>query len=193
MPNEGAKPAARSKKTSKTARVLGLLTSPPPTEDALPQTAPPPAPPEDPVENQVRSALEQELGKSLADLPEPPSPPPPLKPEEPPKLPEPVLAVKPAGPQSEGGASVICYNVMQALVEQKADKYIRLFGLCTCPRCRIDVIALSLTNLPAKYVVVPDQEVVPLLSVYEGQYNAAIVSQVMNACKQVMEHPRHDQ
>ncbi|MEA4933405.1 MAG: late competence development ComFB family protein [Lawsonibacter sp.] len=86
---------------------------------------------------------------------------------------------------------VSCVNVMHALVEEKVDKYIRLFGLCTCPRCRIDVKALALSNLPAKYVVVGEQERIPMLSVYEGRYNAAVVSQVMWACKKVMYNPRH--
>ncbi len=87
---------------------------------------------------------------------------------------------------------ICCFNITQALVEAKVDKYIKLFGLCDCPRCRIDVIALALTNLPPKYVVAREHEMVPLLSVYEGKYNAAIISQVMNACKLVMENPRHD-
>lgn len=86
---------------------------------------------------------------------------------------------------------ISCVNVMHALVEEKVDKYIRLFGLCTCPRCRIDVKALALTNLPAKYVVIGEKERIPMLSVYEGRYNAAVVSQVMWACKKVMDNPRH--
>ncbi|MGE4275695.1 MAG: late competence development ComFB family protein [Lawsonibacter sp.] len=86
---------------------------------------------------------------------------------------------------------ISCVNVMRALVEEKVDKYIRLFGLCTCPRCRIDVIALALTNLPAKYVVIGEHKRIPMLSVYEGRYNAAVVSQVMWACKKVMDNPRH--
>lgn len=92
-------------------------------------------------------------------------------------------------PSALSGISYI--NVMQALVEEKVDKYIKLFGLCTCPRCKIDVMALALTNLPAKYVVTRENEAVPMLSVYEGRYNAAVISQVMWACKTVMDNPRH--
>lgn len=265
MPKDVIKPeegkARKSSKTSKTARVLGLLTSPPPTEDA--PAAPPdlaPPPPDDfTVESQVRDALEKELDSSLlsdvgpetapkpkpkskpkakpkpkpAPAPEPapepepvsapepvpepepepaPAPEPvpepepePASPEAPeaaeksevpeiPEMPEPVLRpVREEAPSEDSGDhGVVCYNMMQALVEAKADKYIRLFGLCTCPRCRVDVIALSLTNLPAKYVVASSKDIAPLATVYEGKYNAAIVSQVMNACKRVMEHPRHN-
>ena len=85
----------------------------------------------------------------------------------------------------------ICYNVTQALVEDKADKYIKMFGLCGCNRCRIDVIALALSNLPAKYVVAKPDELIPRLSMYEQKYNAAVVTQVMSACKKVLDRPHH--
>lgn len=83
-------------------------------------------------------------------------------------------------------------NVMQALVEEKADKYIKMFGLCDCPRCVTDVKALALNNLPPKYVVMPQGEVIPRISVYEGRYSAAVTMQILRACKTVMENPRHD-
>ena len=85
----------------------------------------------------------------------------------------------------------ICFNVMQALVEDKTDKYIRMFGLCSCARCRIDVIALALSNLPAKYVVAKPHELIPRLSVYEQKFSAAVVTQVMSACRKVLERPHH--
>lgn len=240
MPTEDSKPAGSKKKnSSKTARVLGLLTSPPAMEDVEPPPAPksapePPAqkpsqPPNDEtVEAEVRGALEQALAEAELEAPPRPvpepavsapvprehapaayAPEPPAAGQEPrPEPPAPKPEAQPApqpetalrqdaasghglGPQSEL-EDVFCFNITQTLVEQKVDKYIELFGLCRCPRCRIDVIALALSNLPAKYVVARRHEMVPLLSIYEGKYNAAIISQVMNACKQVMEHPRHE-
>ncbi len=233
MPTEGSKPnGSKKKNSSKTARVLGLLTSPAPTEEGEPAPAPkaaPEAPPEKPsqppddavVEAEVRGALEQALvEEERTSQPRPASPPPEPVPEPRPEpkpepvpepAPEPVPETRPESqsepqpaPASKGTdpehvlgpdtelEDVFCLNITQTLVEQKVDKYIKLFGLCTCPRCRIDVIALALTNLPAKYVVAKRHEMVPLLSIYEGRFNAAIISQVMNACKQVLEFPRHD-
>lgn len=231
------------KATSKTARVLGLLTGPAPEQvpeqaGPAPEEQAPPVPPKPSddasVEAEVRGALEQELEAALEEaappapsqtpapqprqeqVPQPqpasgPAPQPVAKPapapqpvyEPAPRLPdaEPMPVVKtrpaqdsiplPANPTTLQ-SDICCFNITQALVEAKVDKYIKLFGLCDCPRCRIDVIALALTNLPPKYVVAREHEMVPLLSVYEGKYNAAIVSQVMNACKMVMESPRHD-
>ncbi len=236
MPKETAK---SKRNTSKTARVLGLLTSP--ASSAAPDAAPsdPPARPavkqsdDHVVEQQIRDALESELDGTLPPqreaeprTPEEPAPAPvpedPI-PEEPfleePAAEEPVLeepapdpvpeapdppepAQEPRAPRSvtmhskldhapEPDQDFTCFNVMQALVESKAEKYIKLFGLCTCPRCHADVVALSLSNLPAKYLVTSNEEMVPLLSVYEGTYSAAVISQVMNACKKVMMNPRH--
>lgn len=92
---------------------------------------------------------------------------------------------------SAAEADVSYINVMQALVEDKADKYIKSAGVCTCPRCRIDVIALTLNKLPSKYVVLQKSDMVPMLSVYENRYSANILSQLMSACEIVKQHPRH--
>lgn len=82
-------------------------------------------------------------------------------------------------------------NVMQTLVEEKAEKYIRMFGICPCERCTLDVKALALSKLPSKYVVLPKGDFVPRITIYENQYNSAIVAQLVQACKTVMEHPHH--
>lgn len=174
------------------------------------------------VEQQIRNALERDLladqgEKQPVPAPEVPAEPQPAPapeiPAEPQPAPAPGVPAKPqpapapeapnkpvskealvppslTKPSALSGISYI--NVMQALVEEKVDKYIKLFGLCTCPRCKIDVMALALTNLPAKYVVTRENEAIPMLSVYEGRYNAAVISQVMWACKTVMDNPRHN-
>lgn len=155
------------------------------------------------VEQEIKQPVGQEpLSKDTPAAPETLPEEPETAPET--KTPEPEMDLSDRAdfsqtPQREdlaiksGDPDILCFNIMQALVEAKADKYIRLFGLCSCSRCRIDVIALALTSLPAKYVVLHNKEIIPLLSTYETKYNAAIVSQVMGACRRVMEHPRHKQ
>lgn len=85
----------------------------------------------------------------------------------------------------------ICFNVMQALVEDKVDKYMKMFGLCTCNRCHIDVVALALSNLPPKYVVAKPHELIPRLSMYEQKFSVVVVTQVMSACRKVLDRPHH--
>ncbi|MBR0280597.1 MAG: late competence development ComFB family protein [Oscillibacter sp.] len=85
----------------------------------------------------------------------------------------------------------VCFNLTQALVEDKADKLMKQFGMCTCNRCRVDVTALALSNLPAKYVAMQNRDILPLLSMYEEKYSAAVTVQVMSACRMVMNRPHH--
>ena len=86
---------------------------------------------------------------------------------------------------------VICANIMEILVERKAETYMELFGLCCCDRCKMDVQALALTELPAKYVVMGKNELSLRLSLYEGRMNTAITAQILRACKVVLDEPRH--
>lgn len=85
----------------------------------------------------------------------------------------------------------VLINVMERLAMEKADKYIRLFGLCTCERCRKDVIALSLNVLPAKYVVMPEWEFSICSDMFAKRYSSDLTSQLLHACKTVMDNPRH--
>lgn len=217
MPNKGFK----SGKSSKTARVLNLLTDPESVETAV-DPAPAATSPADSArladdrrtQARIRGALEQELADSAPAAPHAPEAPasvsvtPAVMPDfsrETEDLPEPSLSAL-AQPQTPLQAHMeqlrtageqepdeyICFNVTQALVEDKADKYIKMFGLCGCNRCRIDVIALALSNLPAKYVVARPHELIPRLSMYEQKYNAAVVTQVMSACRKVLDRPHHE-
>ena len=78
-----------------------------------------------------------------------------------------------------------------SLVEELAPRYIKMFGLCSCPRCRIDVVALTLNNLIPKYVVMKKHDMIPMLTVYEGRFSSTIFAQLTRACKIVSDSPRH--
>ena len=161
---------------------------------------------------QIKEALEAALAGELGDAgpvpqendpnpgpqPEPEPEPEPLPEPEPAETAAPLSVPVPAGdpsgtpPSAPADPGISCINVMQVLVDEKADKYIKMFGLCGCPRCAADVRALALNNLPPKYVVMPPGQVVPRISVYEGRYSAAVTMQILRACQTVMENPRHD-
>ena len=238
-----AKQSSKSGKSSKTARVLNLLTDPDSIEEAAEKPAPAESQPESgsrlpddrKTQQRIRGALEGALEMELAEA----APVRPVRarpgknaaPPEPAASAESAPAAKPR-PERESASEpaaedaeeqqqqvfplptaaaspmhnavqelksvsqnepddFICFNVTQALVEDKVEKYMKMFGLCTCNRCKIDVIALSLSNLPAKYVVARPHELIPRLSMYEQRYNAAVVTQVMSACRKVLARPHH--
>jgi competence protein ComFB len=44
-------------------------------------------------------------------------------------------------------------NHMEQIVEKAADHYIAQTDMCSCEKCRMDVMALALNKLPPVYVV----------------------------------------
>ena len=134
-------------------------------------------------------AVSPQVEEAAVEIPEP-------IPEEVPAAPAP--PAKPAPAPAEVPApepdptEAISINVMERLTEERADKYIRLFGLCTCPRCRKDVIALALNHLAPKYVVMSPLDFQIRSDFYAAHYGSEITAQLLWACKTVMDNPRHD-
>ena len=212
--------ASKNDKTSKTARVMNLL-SKKPDPAASTEEAPTPAPaaqtpiaasmvPDAAVSVQIKSALEDALEGELApQQPAPrPEPAPAPEPEPAPAVqsqpepapmpePEPVPAAQPEAeePAKWDESRLPVYpgymNVMQVLVEEKAPKYVQMFGLCSCERCMEDVKALTLNHLPPKYGVLERGDMVPRLTVYENKFSSDITAQLLQACKIVHETPHH--
>lgn len=223
---------ASKDKTSKTARVMNLLSKKPDPaaeEAAAPEAPAAPAAPVPPIVTsmapdaavsvQIKNALEDALEGELeaqqpapahesqpepvpvavqtapAPQPEPePEPEPlPAEPEPVPQAAEPEPALVKEGPAHEfrEPENPGYINVMQVLVEEKAPKYVEMFGLCTCKRCMEDVKAYTLNHLPPKYVVLEPNDRVPRLTVYEGKFSSDITAQLLQACKVVMQTPHH--
>lgn len=105
--------------------------------------------------------------------------------------PEKVPAPEVPGPGKILPDGSVFLNVMEYLVEERLEKYVKLFGLCSCQRCLADVRALALSRLPAKYVVLPSSSVTPMLSLYQAKFDSMVIAEVIQACKSVMENPRH--
>ena len=177
-------------------------TPPAPVVEEVPQPEPvvetPPAPVVEEVP-QPEPVVETPPAPVVEEVPQPEpvaeTPPAPVVEEVP--QPEPV-AETPSAPIAEEPAAekpdeeeVICANIMEILVERKAETYMELFGLCCCDRCKMDVQALALTELPAKYVVMAKNELPLRLSLYEGRMNTAVTAQILRACKVVLAEPRH--
>lgn len=152
------------------------------------------------VSSQIKDALEAELEAAPKAAPKaPPSPAAPAPQSEPapqaaPAQEAPAAPVREDAPQEpfqEEEEQPSYINVMQILVEEKADEYMKMFGICCCDKCRVDVRAYALNHLPPKYVVLSQNERVPRLTVYENRFASDVTSQLIQACKKVMLTPHH--
>ncbi|WP_124066923.1 late competence development ComFB family protein [Clostridium sp. E02] len=82
-------------------------------------------------------------------------------------------------------------NIMEQAVKTKAEDYMNRLGMCTCKRCIADVTALTLTNLPSKYIVVDYLSSTPLLNYYINRYSQMVIVEMTKACITVKESPHH--
>ena len=175
----------------------GREAAPPPSPDSSPSPVSPsasvPPPPEDSQPEGAAAAVEappegSQPGGAAAAAEAPP----PSRPDAPPA---PAGRRPGAPPSAEEPAALpdgaVPLNVMELLVEEKLTRYVRMFHLCDCPRCLADTKALSLTRLPPKYVVLSASARNPMMGLYRSRYDAEVTTQIIYACKAVMEAPRH--
>ena len=162
------------------------------------------------VSSQIKDALEASLNPAEPAVQTPPPVPAPApvpaapaapkpaaaepelqpEPQPVPQPQEPVETAAPAAPRDayEPPAYV---NVMEVLVREKAEKYMRATGMCCCDHCTVDVMAYTLSHLPPKYVVMSKGEMIPKLTFYEVQHSSDITTQLMRACEIVSKSPHH--
>ena len=117
-----------------------------------------------------------------------------LPPTTSPKAAEPILtpeALEEQKMEEEIKKTFHYVNVYEKLVLERLEEFQDMFEVCTCPRCTADVIALALTHLPAKYIVIDDPKVIPLLSFYRAQLKTPVTTQLSSACVTVKEKPLH--
>ena len=210
----------KDSKTSKTAHVMNLLSKNRNAPPAEPVSASAPASPEPAaaapaaaapiapiitsinadaaVSSQIKDALEASLtpaepARTASVTPQPPAAEPASQPEPTPIPQQPPEPAAPAAepPQREEYEPPAYVNVMEVLVREKAEKYMRASGMCCCDHCMVDVMAYTLNHLPPKYVVMSKGEMIPKLTFYEVQHSSDVTTQLMRACEVVSKSPHH--
>ena len=83
-------------------------------------------------------------------------------------------------------------NLMEELVADKLDEYILDAGVCTCERCRADIMALALNKLPPRYIVSISGDVYSRFDAVKTQFQADVIITVLNAIEVIKSRPRHE-
>lgn len=79
-------------------------------------------------------------------------------------------------------------NIMENAVSKNIDQVILRFNACSCDRCKCDIAAQALNNLPPKYVVTSPESMVK----YEEEIeNKAVMTALVNAVLKIRSKPRH--
>ncbi|WP_418789997.1 late competence development ComFB family protein [Phosphitispora sp. TUW77] len=65
-------------------------------------------------------------------------------------------------------------------------------GLCKCEKCRLDIMAIALNNLPPQYYVSEKGEVFSKLLASYNDTRIKVVTEITKAAIQVQKEPHHD-
>ncbi|MDN5315636.1 MAG: competence protein ComFB [Clostridiales bacterium] len=83
-------------------------------------------------------------------------------------------------------------NCNEDIVTELADKYIAETDMCKCEKCRLDVIAYALNQLPPAYVVTTKGEIFASIDSTFLQNRADAIAAVAKGVKLVSQSPKHD-
>lgn len=84
-------------------------------------------------------------------------------------------------------------NLMEEEVKRVVERLLKnRDDICTCDRCKLDIIAITLNNIKPKYVVTEKGEVFARIDMLNYQYDADIAMEVMKAIKIVKENLNHE-
>ena len=83
-------------------------------------------------------------------------------------------------------------NIMERIVEKELDKLIESLNVCNCERCKNDIIACALNQLPPKYIVSNEGYLYAKIETTYFQYSVDIIQSITRATQIINENPRHN-
>lgn len=84
-------------------------------------------------------------------------------------------------------------NYMEDVVFHHLDDILKDADCCRCQRCRMDMAAYALNQLPSKYVVTRKGEVYSKLLELQQQFETDVIIALVKAIEVVKKNPRHDE
>jgi len=84
-------------------------------------------------------------------------------------------------------------NLAEILVERVLeDQLKKRTDVCTCERCKADIMAFALNHLPPRYVVTNKGEALVRASTLNNQISTDLLVEVSKAIDHIAKNPRHE-
>jgi len=83
-------------------------------------------------------------------------------------------------------------NYMEEIVLSAMDDILRDINVCTCERCRYDIAAKALNDLPPQYIVTKKGEIYSKINNLKAQFEVDVISAITKAAILVKRNPKHD-
>ena len=88
---------------------------------------------------------------------------------------------------------LVIKNYMEDIVKRNREEQMaNRDDMCKCDRCKLDVFAYAINQLPPKYVVTDKGHIFTKLQEMEAQFNADVTREVLKAVEFIKNHKRHE-
>ncbi|NLK69351.1 MAG: late competence development ComFB family protein [Clostridiaceae bacterium] len=83
-------------------------------------------------------------------------------------------------------------NYMEEIVSNYLDVVLKDINMCKCEKCKLDVAAKALNDLPPKYVVTKKGEVYSKIDNLKLQFEVDVILAITKAAVLVKRNPKHE-
>jgi len=84
------------------------------------------------------------------------------------------------------------HNIMESIVEQLFEEFKKSYSLaCSCNECQSNILAITLNQLPPRYVSTSKGEILIKALYLDTQLKQDIIRELTHAAIKVAENPRH--
>jgi len=83
-------------------------------------------------------------------------------------------------------------NYMEEIVLNAMDDILKDINMCKCEKCRLDIAAKALNDLPPQYVVSEKGEVYSKIKSLKTQFEVDVIAAITKAAILVKRNPMHD-
>ena len=82
-------------------------------------------------------------------------------------------------------------NYMEIVAEQKLEEVLKYMDICKCDKCKLDMMAIALNDLPPRYVVTDIGALYTKVGELASQFEADVDISLVKAAMFVGENPKH--
>lgn len=86
---------------------------------------------------------------------------------------------------------MIIKNFMEEVVFNLIEDVLKNVDVCKCEKCKMDIAAIVLNNLPPKYVVTEQGELYSKINILLNQFGVDVISEITKAAILVSNNPHH--
>ena len=83
-------------------------------------------------------------------------------------------------------------NYMEEIVFNAMDDILKDINMCRCERCRYDIAAKALNDLPPQYIVTKKGEIYSKINALRTQFEVDVITAITKAAIIVKRNPNHD-